>query len=443
LLRGLLLISFISGATFATMAAPHLGVLVWIWLTVMNPHRFVYGFGDAIPYNFIVAATTLLCWLFSAEPKRFRFDLVLGIFVLLGVYYTVTTLTSLSPDLSFILWDRTVKSMVLALVVSAVIINRVRIDSVIWVIVISLGYFGIKGGGFTLLLQGSSHVFGPPDSPIADNNHLALALCVSLPLMNYLFGVTRARLVKLGLAGTMGLTTLAVLGTYSRGGMIGLAVMLGFLWLKSRHKIAIAMVAVVLGLPALHFMPEKWFGRMQTIETAQEDGSFQERLNAWGFALAVAKARPLLGSGFGACEDTAVWTQYQPDLQFQGDWVRGRAMHSIYFEVLADHGYVALALFVAMLGLTWLRAGRVARLAPYRPGLEWSARLASMIRISLTAYMVAGAALSMAYWDVIFTLIALVSVLRRLLAEADRATVGAASPNDRLNDRLVAAPASV
>ncbi len=432
MLRGLLLMALTFGGVFGTFLAPHLGVLVWIWISVMSPHRFVYGFGSGIPYNLIVAATTLLCWLFSAEPKRPKFDVALWLFAILAVYFSVTTLTSLSPAWSYVIWDRTIKSMVLAFIVATLMTNRVRIDSVIWVIVISLGYFGIKGGGFTLLTGGGSRVLGPPESPIADNNHLALAMCMSLPLMAYLLYVTRARLLRLGIIGAMALTTIAVLGTYSRGGLIGLSVILGYLWLKSRHKVAIAVVAVTAGVIGAGLMPAKWYERMNTIETAGQDNSFQARLQAWGFALSVAKARPLLGSGFASSEDTAIWVQYVPDIGFQGDRVFGRAMHSIYFQVLADHGYVALGLFVALLGLTWLSAGRVTRLARRDPELAWAARLASMIRVSLSGYMVAGAALSMAYWDVAFMLIALISVLRRLVAEAQRAAVQPTRPGEQL-----------
>jgi len=437
-LRGLLLILFTTGALFGTFLAPHLGVLVWIWLTVMNPHRFVYGFGSDLPYNLIVAAVTLLCWLFSAEAKRPKSDLALWLLLILAAYFTLTTLTSLSPDRSHVLWDRTLKSMVLALVVATLMTNRVRIESVIWVIVISLGYFGIKGGGFTLLFRGGGRVLGPPDSPLADNNQLALALCVGLPLMSYLFFATRSKLLRIGLGGTMVLTTIAVLGTYSRGGLVGLTVIMGYLWWKSRRKILIAIAVAVVAAVGLSFLPEQWFDRMRTIETAGEDNSFQARLNAWGFALAVAKARPLFGSGFGASEDTAVWVQYEPDLAFQGNQVVGRAMHSIYFQTLADHGYVALAIFLCLLVLTWLRAGRVAREAARRPGLEWIAHLVTMMRISLTAYMVAGAALSMAYWDVVYMMIAMVSVMRRLVSEAPS---GAPARTARPSDRLVPASA--
>src|SRR5262245_8773593 len=136
MLRSLLLIGFIAGTVPAIFMAPHVGLLVWTWISVMSPHRFVYGMGESLPYNLVIAVVTILAWLVSAEPKRFKLDLPMGIFLCLGGYYTLTTLTSLAPDLSFNIWDRTIKSMVLALLVCVMITNRVRVESMVGVIVI-------------------------------------------------------------------------------------------------------------------------------------------------------------------------------------------------------------------------------------------------------------------------------------------------------------------
>ena len=77
--------------------------------------------------------------------------------------------------------------------------SRVRVHSLIWVIVICIGYFGTWGGVLGVITGGSHKLIGPPQSPIEDKNHLALAMVITIPLMNYLRIHSENKLVRLGL----------------------------------------------------------------------------------------------------------------------------------------------------------------------------------------------------------------------------------------------------
>ena len=48
------------------------------------------------------------------------------------------------------------------------------------------------------------------------------------------------------------------------------------------------------------FLPQKYIGRIRTIQTYEQDASAMGRINAWYFALNLAKDRPLVGGGFEA-----------------------------------------------------------------------------------------------------------------------------------------------
>ncbi len=52
--------------------------------------------------------------------------------------------------------------------------------------VASLGFYGVKGGIFTIATGGAYRVWGPPESFIEGNNELALALIMTIPLMRFL-----------------------------------------------------------------------------------------------------------------------------------------------------------------------------------------------------------------------------------------------------------------
>jgi probable O-glycosylation ligase (exosortase A-associated) len=158
-------------------------------------------------------------------------------------------------------------------------------------------------------------------------------------------------------------------------------------------------------------MPPAWFDRMESIGAALEDRSFQGRLLAWEFAVNVANDR-LTGGGFTATEIPRFFQFYSPDAAEFGKPLA--AAHSIYFQVLGDHGYVGLALYLMLLGaaalnLQWVRT-RTRGIAE----LRWAFQLASALQVSLLAYLVTGAALSMAYTDLLMALLALTVGVKRV-----------------------------
>ena len=190
--------------------------------------------------------------------------------------------------------------------------NKVRVQAFIWIIVLSLAYYGVRNGVLTLISGGNAHLEGPTGTVISDNNHMALALVISLPMLNYLRLTTKNTLVRKFLAVGMIFRALGVLGSYSRGGFIGLSAIAGYATIKFR-KIGLAIVIMVLLFPALAFMPEKWTSRMDTISSAEEDGSFQNRLESWEVQYLIAEGRIFVGGGFSASQDFNVYSKYKPD----------------------------------------------------------------------------------------------------------------------------------
>ena len=148
-----------------------------------------------VPKAFLVFAAAALaeiagCFAFWAWLRQGKSILWLapGVvsLMLFAAWTCVTTAVALDPPSAYVLWDRTIKSIVLALAVVTLANSKGRIQAVTWMVVVSLGYYAVKGGGFTLLTAGQNRVFGPPDSQINDNNTLGLALLMVLPLVNYL-----------------------------------------------------------------------------------------------------------------------------------------------------------------------------------------------------------------------------------------------------------------
>jgi len=185
------------------------------------------------------------------------------------------------------------------------------------------------------------------------------------------------------------------------------------LFLKSRHRLAIVLVIVALGMTAYHFMPPQWTERMDTLHHAQETASGQERIQSWEFATNVALHRPLLGGGFDDYKSAYLWSMYAPAGSIQ------RAIHSIYFRVLSEQGFPGLVMFLGLLFASWRNCSRVRRETRDSPEQKWAFDLASMLQASLAAFMAAGAFLPMTYFDLTYQLMALSALLAdQLLSEA-------------------------
>lgn len=394
---------FVTGVVFASLffilREPYIGVLVWSWLGYMNPHRLAWGFAYDFPFAEIVAVTTLVALFASKESKRIpwtRESVLLLIFVM---WMFFTTFFAVIPEAAWFKWDKVWKVQLFVFVTLVLINDPKRLDLLIWVIVLSLGFYGVKGGIFTITTGGAHNVLGPQGTLIGTNGEIGTALNMTIPLMRYLQLKTESRWLRYGLMAAMILTPFAVVGTHSRGAFLGLAAVLLMLFLKTRKKV---MLSIVLGLTvysAISFMPEEWKARMHTIETYEEDASAMGRVEAWKFAIEIANERPIVGGGF---EITAG---------------RHRAAHSIYFQMLGEHGYVGLGLFLLLGITTWMTASWIRRKVNKDLDARWMGDLAAMIQVALVGYAVGGAFISQAYFDLFYHLIAAVVILKVLVLQ--------------------------
>lgn len=405
-MRDLVLLAALVCVFPLILRAPIIGVLTWIWITLMSPQREVYGFLSNFQLNFYFAALTAIAWIISKERKIAPMNAVTAVLVIFGVWVSITTYFALHRSFSYELWDRTMKTLILTLAVMTIANTKGRIQAVVWITVMSLAYFGIKGGGFTLLTGGRHHVFGPENTMIEDNNNLGLALVMILPLINYLRETSAKRWIRIALVATMGLTIVAVMGTYSRGALAALAVMGVFYAIKSRAGLIPLVMGglVVAALPVL--VPASWFDRMSTINSYGEDSSFEGRVQAWRTSFNIAEHR-ITGGGFSSVNLNDVAVAFQSP----GSSPAGRAAHSIYFEVLGDHGFLGLLLFLMLIAAAWYNMAATLSYAKTRPELDWAVKLARMMQVSTVGFLAGGALLSMAYYDGFLIIVALTTAL--------------------------------
>lgn len=406
---------FILLAIFATIPMiflrPHVGILAWCWVSYMNPHRLTWGFAYEFPVALLIGLAALMAWLLSKEPKKLQINAVSGLLLAFVFWMSFANLFAMVPDLAFEKWNQSFKILLMTLVTMILMANRERLHALVWIIVISLGFFGIKGGLFTIATGGASRVWGPPGSFIADNNALAMALIMMLPLARYLQLQTESLLIRWGLYGLMTLTAFSIIGSQSRGAFLGASAMAVFLVWKSRQRLVIGLLTVAFLAVGAAFVPQSWVDRMKTIETYEQDGSALSRLEVWGFALKIVKERPIVGGGFRVSYDDKIYLKYVPDARTG----RGRNYHSVYFEILGELGWVGLGIYLALLAAVWRQGSRIIALTKGKETLHWANDLVRMVQVSLVGFIVAGAFQNLAFFDLYFHLLAIVFLAHQIV----------------------------
>jgi probable O-glycosylation ligase (exosortase A-associated) len=390
-MRDIFITAIIFGLLPYVFKRPWLGILLWSWLGYMNPHRLAWGFAYSLPFSMIVGLVTIVAFMASKEKKSMPWTRETIVLLIWIGWMLFTNFFAFYPDLAWVQWDKVWKIQLMVLLTALIITDRQKLHWLVWVIALSFGFYGVKGGLFTILHGGAYRVQGPSGTFIGGNNELALALVMTIPLIRYLHLQATRKAVKIGLASAMVLTGVAAIGSQSRGGLVAMVAMGFFLWLKSRNKIVtgfyIAIAVVVMAL----VMPQSWYDRMNTINTYEQDQSTQGRFNAWHTAFNVAKDR-ITGGGFEMFQGPT-FRRYAPDPWNVHD------VHSIYFEQMGEHGFIGFSLFLLLGLLAWIRAQQIIKRCKYDPDRKWAADLAAMIQVSLVGYAAGGAFLGMSYFD--------------------------------------------
>ena len=405
-IRDLLISGIIFGSLPFCFLRPWIGVLVWSWVGYMNPHRLTWEFAHDLPFAQMVAVATLL-GLFVAKDK-FPIPNVREVYllVLFSITMVLSTVFALYPEAAWEQFDKVWKIILMTFVTIVLFQDREKIRALIWVIALSIGFFGMKGGIFTLTTGGTQMVLGPEGSFISGNTEIGLALNMVLPFLVFLRRETTITWLRHLLGLMFALTIIAIIGTYSRGAFLGLVVSITLLFLKSRTKV-LAIVLIAAALPiAMSKLPEQWFGRMKTIQTYEEDGSAMGRIDAWNVATHMGMDSPVLGFGF---------RPFSRDTFRRYGYTGGQDAHSIFFQVLAEHGFTGLFLYAGLIvsALGTLRS--IKRVTILKPELQWAHNYSQMLQASIIAYVVCGLFLSMSYFDLFYHLIAIVIVLKKIL----------------------------
>lgn len=405
-MRDLALLIVIGWIVLQAFRRPWIGILGWTWFSIMNPHQLSWSL-RTMPFAAAIGGATLLGLFLTKDKRDYSLDRENITLILFMAWMCITLPFSMIFDSSFELWKRVMKIDLMILVAMVLLHSKRHMMLLAWVLVLSIGFYGVKGGAFTLATGGSYKVWGPELTYIEGNNEIALAIVIVIPLMRFLQMQMTAKWAKVTMSVCMVLMAMAALGSHSRGALLAIAAMALVLWWRGKNRFVGAVVMVVLAVALLSVMPAEWWERMNTIKTYKDDESAMGRINAWWMAWNLAKSN-FFGGGF------FIWTA-QIFAIYGPDPTDVHAAHSIYFMVLGEQGFVGLILFLTLFTMGWFTAGSLRTKARGNPRTQWLSDLGGMLQVSLAGYAVGGAFLSLSYWDLPYNLIVLGVLGRRWL----------------------------
>ncbi len=227
---------------------------------------------------------------------------------------------------------------------------------------------------------------------VANANDFAAHLLLLLPFLLWVLISARSVIGRLLALAGLGYGTYLVLASGSRGALIALTVELLFFSIhgRTRHKLALWVLAPIVLIAALSFVPEKIMNRITTFTSGQQESS-QEAMES-----AVSRERllhdsiictlehPLFGVGAG---QFTTYEGVRTDKRAVG--VRWHNAHNSFLAAGSEGGIPALIFYLAAIGSTVLLLGEISRRTKGDDSLRPIADATLCIRLALVGFCTA------------------------------------------------------
>ncbi len=425
-MRSIFLLGVFSIFLFYGFVAPFAAGLGYLWIDMVTPQRLAYSIINGQPISQIMAVTTISLYLLldRKHPPKMTFLHVL--LIVWALWVTLTTTWAEVPENAWIKWNWAFKSITFAAFMPFLFRTRIQIEAFFLIVVFSTSSFFLTAGAKTALGGGGYQSLGgliQGNMGLAESSTLALVSVMLIPVMlhfrkhSLIFKPGRATDVLF--AGLSVMVIFAVVGTSARTGIIALAA-LGLVTLVFlKHRVRYFLGITVASLMLLNLAPQQWKDRMLTTVDYEGDSSAVGRLAAWGWTYNYAKENPL-GGGFEVYRINNITIETQQsgaDNRPSRGKVRireqsGKAFHSIYFEVLGEHGFVGLFIYLTILGLTLLRLMSMRAGDRQQP---WQKSLATAMLMAVCVFATGGAFIGIAFQPFLYYFVAMTIALQQYI----------------------------
>jgi probable O-glycosylation ligase (exosortase A-associated) len=448
MLRTLFVLAILVPGLFAAVASRFLALVVYVWFAIFRPQDWMWidigslrlslvlGVLVGVPRPWMASLRNPLRSLDLGEAPwpNVTHPLSIGC-VLLMAMALVAQINAIDSATGWLWIDYLWRVLLISLFAVGLITTTKRLTLVL---AIAAGSVGFHSGiaGVMALVSGGARYNNGIGGTFSDNNAYALAIVMTIYLAVAAIQNSSERWIRWGMAVTLPGSLITLVCTYSRGGFLAMAASgFVFLILQRRRAMWFSLLAPFV-LVGVLFIPKDYTERLQTIKTYEEIGedSALSRIHFWNVAIRMVGEHPL---GIGLKNYESAYDRFDFS---SGRYGHNRAVHSSYFQVLAELGYFGLFLFLAMFAGSFWIAFRVRRLVKQGKLPESDRHFffttSNALIASMAGFLVGGTFLSMAINDLTWLIFAVVAALDRLSRQAVLAAASApsavATPERRL-----------
>lgn len=412
-------------------AAPFSAALGYVWIDIVKPQTLAYSIINGAPLALISVIFTFVLYLTKDRKAVPKFDSIMFLIGFFAFWITVTTTFSF-PELQVLAWFKwksSFYSLLFALFLPFIFRTRIQLEALLLIIIFSASTIFFSAGIKTALGSGGYGqlaIMGQQNTGLSESSTLAAVCVMLIPLMHYCIKNSlifpQNKLSKLFFLGLIVLALLTVVGTSARTGLIAIIVLAASYILRSKKKLF-----VVLLMPIVFVIYENidlsstiWGGRMATINTYDADSSALGRIAVWKWTLDFVQENPL-GGGFNAYLLNRIATVNEQGISYYAPGIlKGKAFHSVYFELLGEQGYIGFFVYFLIIFLTWMKLYQIKKKFQGVQGFEWLCDLSTHLRDSIVIFLSAGAFIGIGYQPYIFYLIAITMSLGQYLGTSPR-----------------------
>jgi probable O-glycosylation ligase (exosortase A-associated) len=406
--------------------------LGYVWVDTFQPQQVAFILLNQFPVAMIMGLAALGSYLLMDRRSAPPITLFTVMVVAMTVWVTCTTLWAQVPDAAWEKWDWAFKTLGFSAFIPFVIRSRVQIEAFVQTYVFSLAAnfipFGLKvlisGGGYGMNLG-----LQAGNSGLSEGGLLSTSCLMAVPLAIFLSAhstlVPRLKVLSLAYWGVAGLAITTAIGTYERSALLGLGVLGAYMWVRTRHKFGFGVVVALVACILVYNSSSAWNSRISTVGTYQSDNSAFVRILVWRWTLGFVATHPF-GGGFATYIIDHIEVPAEGPSEAHVEF--GRAFHSIYFEVLGEHGYPGIILFLMTAVGMVLKLRGLARTARPYPELQWVVGLSDALQSGIVVFLACGAFVGIAFqpmfWYFIATGVSLSAYMWRVERQNAVAEVG-------------------
>ena len=437
-MRTIVVIILVIIGSVAALYGSFNALMFYLWLAYFRPESWIWS-------DFLQSySLSLFCGVFLLASTfitgvKLRFTLFAGLLSLAAVHSLLSAVLSDYSTAALSSWMNFIKLIVISYLLTMLVRSEKELKITLIVISLSLGVEGAKQGWVRLITSpGSVNTNGQPF--LGDNNGVAIGMIMLAPLLFALYQTTERKLIKYGFLFLAIGVMYRALSTYSRGGFLAFFAMLIIFWLRSKHKVRTLFIVAILCVLILPTFPEEFWDRMNTITVdggEDREGSAASRLYYWELGLEMAKSSPVFGIGHESYSRA-----YNAFDITDGQWGPNRAVHSSWFGILAEWGFLGLALFLSIYFYSLYSCVQARKKCKNNPELKSFLIYNNGIETSLLAGAVGISFLTFQYLEMLWHFFALAVVSNQILSVQDKTDGGHKLENTNENIDLSQQPRS-